>query len=39
MGPAFWWLQEYPRLARELRAGQRVLAETDDALVFGPLDA
>ena len=37
--PAFWWLQEYPGLARELRAGQRVLAETEDALVFGPLDA
>jgi hypothetical protein len=37
--PAFWWLEEYPRLADALRAGQRVLADTPDALVLGPAEA
>jgi hypothetical protein len=37
--PAFWWLEEYPGLASALRAGQRLLADTEDALVFGPPEA
>jgi hypothetical protein len=34
--PSFWWLEEYPGLARELRAGGRVLVEDDDLLLVGP---
>jgi hypothetical protein len=34
--PAFWWLEEYPGLARELRASGRVLVDDDDLLLVGP---
>ncbi len=34
--PAFWWLEEYPGLARALRAGGRVLVDDDDLLLVGP---
>jgi hypothetical protein len=37
--PAFWWLDEYPRLAGALGAHRRRLAHTDDVLLYGPLDA
>jgi hypothetical protein len=34
--PAFWWFEEYPGLARELRAGGRVLIDDDDLVLVGP---
>jgi hypothetical protein len=37
--PAFWWLDEYPGLAEALRARHRVLADTDDVLLYGPAKA
>jgi hypothetical protein len=36
---AFWWLDEYPRLAGALRAHQRLLARSDDVLLYGPRDS
>jgi hypothetical protein len=36
--PSFWWLQEYPSLARELRARGRVLVDSDDLVLVGPED-
>jgi len=36
--PAFWWLEEYPGLARELRAGGRVLVDDEDLLLVGPVE-
>jgi hypothetical protein len=37
--PAFWWFDEYPRFARELRSRMQLLAEDDDLVLFGPKDA
>jgi hypothetical protein len=34
--PAFWWLAEYPGLAAALAAHRRLLAESEDVLVYGP---
>lgn len=34
--PAFWWLEEYPRLSAALRAGRNVLVEDGDVVIFGP---
>jgi glycosyltransferase involved in cell wall biosynthesis len=34
--PSFWWFDEYPGLARELRAGGRVLIDDEDLLLVGP---
>jgi hypothetical protein len=34
--PSFWWFEQYPGLARELRARGRVLVEDDDLLLLGP---
>ncbi|HEX9481518.1 MAG TPA: glycosyltransferase family A protein [Solirubrobacteraceae bacterium] len=34
--PSFWWFEEYPGLARELRAGGRVLIDDEDLLLVGP---
>ncbi|HXB16867.1 MAG TPA: glycosyltransferase [Solirubrobacteraceae bacterium] len=34
--PSFWWFEEYPGLARELRAGGRVLVDDDDLVLVGP---
>jgi hypothetical protein len=34
--PAFWWLEEYPGLARELRDGGSVLVDDEDLLLIGP---
>jgi hypothetical protein len=34
--PAFWWFEQYPGLARELRAGGRVLIDDDDLVLVGP---
>jgi hypothetical protein len=36
--PAFWWFEEYPRFARELRERLRVITEDDDLVLFGPKD-
>lgn len=37
--PSFWWFDEYPGLARELRAGGRVLVDDADLVLVGPGDA
>ncbi len=34
--PAFWWLEEYPGLARGLRETGRVLVDDEDLLLLGP---
>jgi hypothetical protein len=34
--PAFWWLDEYPRLSAALGTERVLLADTDDVLVYGP---
>jgi hypothetical protein len=34
--PSFWWFEEYPRLARELRAGGQVLTDDEDLVLIGP---
>ena len=35
--PAYWWLEEYPSLARALRA-RPALGESDDVMLFGPAE-
>jgi hypothetical protein len=37
--PAFWWLEEYPRLAAALGADGRLRAESEDVLLYGPAEA
>jgi glycosyltransferase involved in cell wall biosynthesis len=37
--PAFWWLDEFPALAAALSARGRLLARSEDVLVFGPAKA
>ena len=34
--PAFWWFEEYPRFARELRARLPAVSEDDVLVLFGP---
>jgi len=36
--PAFWWLEEYPRLATALRS-RRVLAQDQDVMIFATAEA
>ncbi|MCW3033139.1 MAG: hypothetical protein QOK19_288 [Solirubrobacteraceae bacterium] len=37
--PAFWWLEEYPRLAAALGDCRRLPVGEDAVLIFGPADA
>jgi len=37
--PSFWWLDEYPELAHELRSSWRRIADSDAAVVFELGDA
>ncbi|HYM54058.1 MAG TPA: glycosyltransferase family 2 protein [Solirubrobacteraceae bacterium] len=36
--PAFWWFEEYPGFARQLREQLSVIVEDDDLVLFGPKD-
>jgi hypothetical protein len=37
--PAFWWLEEYPRMASALAADAQLLHASDDLVVYGPAEA